>query len=401
MQAMMDFQLSSLLSRYTSQTFAMVPTRVLDAFCSQALCANAVVLYMWMCDKANSHGKLWWSVAKMAEVFDTTERSLCRWIGRLVDTGLIERARRCGRSSITTVLGHPKAVSIARQYEKDERKPAPNVVHDPECHDEHDPQRHVEQEPGEPESHDPTSTVRSTRSAPTTAVDDDDVESWDLERLWGLAETAGLPAFRGFARSFVQSPESLDTVLSLSDDALLWAFQSIEDGPAQLYPRTAKYWLVRLAEQAALYRPSQSAPVPQPIEPDETLSAATEETTEASPRPPVWLKTPTMWAAVLQAIEEMVPNSTFTRWFSSLAPGLDGDDGLLVWAPERFDAAFVEKNFADLIRIHANHHGIPCTRKTMHFIYPENADRYQVDEYRICDVDEMPPDSILCRDSQE
>jgi chromosomal replication initiator protein len=58
------------------------------------------------------------------------------------------------------------------------------------------------------------------------------------------------------------------------------------------------------------------------------------------------------WDDILTAIESKVPAATFNRWFRSLSADQSDSNELRLVADDEFDALFIEKNFAELIRLH-------------------------------------------------
>lgn len=61
---------------------------------------------------------------------------------------------------------------------------------------------------------------------------------------------------------------------------------------------------------------------------------------------------PATWKEVLTEIEQKVPEPTFNRWFRPLCAKQKNDGVLCLIADDEFDALFIEKNFAELIRLH-------------------------------------------------
>lgn len=61
---------------------------------------------------------------------------------------------------------------------------------------------------------------------------------------------------------------------------------------------------------------------------------------------------PATWKQVLTEIEQKVPEPTFNRWFRPLCAKQKNDGVLYLIADDEFDALFIEKNFAELIRLH-------------------------------------------------
>lgn len=384
LQSLLALDLNQLLAKYTGQSFSMVPNRVLEATFGQRIPSMAAVLYMWMCSTANEDGVLWWSVNKIAEKFQVRPRTISRWCANLISEDLISRTRRLGRSTITTVLGHPKLVNkMARKNPKitqDSGKPAKTLIHDPQCHDVHDPQDHVESDPLESDPHfepsphnqdlDPRQTEVENLTCKRQENDDDDLG--DLGRLWELAERAGLPDFFGYGPTFRKSPETLAVILELSDEALLWAFWQIEHGPDELKPRTAAYWLRRLPEQAALYRPV--VPPSPPVEQFEDVPVEDPVVVE----PPLLGDVPE-WGKVCERIREIVPATTFSRWFEKITPGYDGDT-LCFWLADEFDQVFVEKNFSDLLRILCGEAGLTDDIRYIHPGNQPDVEEFQVEQ---------------------
>lgn len=58
------------------------------------------------------------------------------------------------------------------------------------------------------------------------------------------------------------------------------------------------------------------------------------------------------WTDVLAAIQTKVPATTFNRWFRPLTPQKFTTSELCLLADDEFDAVFIERNFAQLIRLH-------------------------------------------------
>ena len=168
-----------------------------------------------------------------------------------------------------------------------------------------------------------------------------------------LANVGNLPAAGPWVLEWGRQPELRDdweTLLAQSEDAWIHGARRLGQSVAKSGRGLKPAWaLERFRDAVCTYQP--------PIIPRDDRPATEPETftkRQTSIDPNVADK----WSELLDSLEEKTPSTTFNRWFRPLGARLQNGH-LVLQAEDEFDAAFVVKNFAQLIGMHCKRIGLP------------------------------------------